>query len=62
MKLLLDKIEIYFDKEKFFKTKNDFYIKNKLEDDDFKFNSILVILLDIVLNQQLTPITIEVNH
>ncbi len=62
MKLLLDKIEIYFDKEKFSKTKNDFYVNNRLEDDDFKFNSILVILLDIVLNQQLTPITIEVKH
>ena len=62
MKLLLDKIEIYFDKEKFSKTKNDFYVNNRLEDDDFKFNSILVILLDIVLNQQLNPITIEVKH
>ena len=48
MKILLDKMEIYFGKEKFKKTKNEmylkykngFYVNNKLEDDGYKFKSI----------------------
>lgn len=48
MKLLLDKMEAYFGKEKFSQTKNQmylkykngFYVNNKLEDDERKFNSI----------------------
>ena len=48
MKILLDKMEKYFGKDKFrniknemyLKYKNGFYINNKLEDDEYKFNSI----------------------
>lgn len=48
MKILLDKMEKYFGKEKFKKTKNQmylkykngFYVNNKLEDDGYKFKSI----------------------
>ena len=48
MKLLLDKMENYFGKDKFAKTKNimylkyknGFYVNNKLEDDGYTFNSI----------------------
>lgn len=48
MKLLLDKMERYFGKDKFKNTKNEmylkykngFYVNNKLEDDGYKFNSI----------------------
>ena len=48
MKLLLDKMENYFGKDKFGKTKNimylkyknGFYVNNKLEDDGYNFNSI----------------------
>ena len=48
MKLLLDKMEAYFGKVNFSKTKNmmylkyknGFYVNNKLEDDGYKFNSI----------------------
>ena len=48
MKILLDKMELYFGKNKFKKTKNEmyfkykngFYVNNKLEDDGYKFNSL----------------------
>ena len=48
MKILLDKMELYFGKDKFKKTKNEmylkykngFYVNNKLEDDGYKFNSL----------------------
>lgn len=48
MKILLDKMEKYFGKKTFKKTKNEmyltykngFYVNNKLEDDGYKFNSI----------------------
>lgn len=48
MKILLDKMEKYFGKKEFKKTKNEmyltykngFYVNNRLEDDGYKFNSI----------------------
>lgn len=48
MKILLDKMEAFFVKDKFkntknkmyLKYKNGFYVNNKLEDDGYKFNSI----------------------
>lgn len=48
MKILLDKMESFFGKDKFkntknkmyLKYKNGFYVNNKLEDDGYKFNSI----------------------
>lgn len=48
MKILLDKMELYFGKDNFkdiknkmyLKYKNGFYVNNKLEDDGYKFNSI----------------------
>ena len=48
MKILLDKMQDYFGKDKFrdtknqmyLKYKNGFYVNNKLEDDGYKFNSI----------------------
>lgn len=48
MKILLDRMQHYFGKDKFIDTKNEiylkykngFYVNNKLEDDGYKFNSI----------------------